>query len=84
MQFFYGKGCEECFQTGFKGRHGIYELMEMSASMKKQVLKGPQAEEIKAIALSEEMVDLFHSGVALVCLGITTLSEVLRVTQMQR
>jgi general secretion pathway protein E len=81
---FYGKGCSECFQTGFKGRHGIYELMEMSSSLKKQVLKSPHAEEIKNIALSEKMKDLFHSGMELVRSGVTTLSEVLRVTQTQR
>ncbi len=82
--FFYERGCSECLQTGFKERHGVYELMEMTSAIKKQVLKSPQAEELKEIALAEGMEDLFHSGAMLVRSGITTLSEVLRVTHVQR
>jgi general secretion pathway protein E len=84
FRLYHGKGCKECFQTGFKGRCGIYELMEMSSSLKRQILKGPQTEEIKNIASLENMIDLFHSGIELVLLGITTLSELVRVTKMQR
>ncbi|MBM3184413.1 MAG: type II secretion system protein GspE, partial [Chlamydiae bacterium] len=77
-----GAGCLQCFGTGYKGRHGIYELMLVSSKIKSQVLKSQDAEELRKTALSQGMVTLFERGVELVISGFTTSSEVLRVTKV--
>jgi general secretion pathway protein E len=78
---FRGKGCEECFHSGYKGRHGIYELMPVNHAIKKQIAMSADALQLRQLALDEGMVPLAHSGVALVRAGVTTPSEVLRVTR---
>lgn len=81
-RFVRGKGCEECFHTGYRGRHGIYELMSVSPKMKKMIVKKAiNADEIKKLAIEEGMCDLRASGIELVKKGITTSEEVLRVTR---
>lgn len=80
--FYKGVGCSQCFGTGYKGRCGIYELMLMTSRIKDQVLKSQDAQELRKVALAQDMISLFQQGVALVCSGITTSSEVLRVTRM--
>jgi len=77
-----GRGCVHCFGTGYKGRCGIYELMPMTSRIKGQVLKSQDAEELRKVALTQDMVSLFQQGVALVCDAVTTSAEVLRVTRM--
>jgi general secretion pathway protein E len=77
-----GGGCNACFGTGYKGRHGIYELMPITSKIKSQVLKSQDAEELRRMAVKEEMVTLFQRGVALAVAGLTTSSEVLRVTRL--
>jgi len=77
-----GTGCSHCFGTGYKGRCGIYELMMVSSKIKAQVLKSQDAEELKKAASFQNMVSLFERGVELVVAGISTSSEVLRVTRI--
>ncbi len=77
-----GDGCSNCFQTGYKGRHAIYELMPMSPKLKSQVLKSQDAQELKKVALKEGMKTLFDQGVGLVLKGVTTSAELLRVTKI--
>jgi general secretion pathway protein E len=77
-----GAGCAQCFNTGYKGRCGIYELMMVSSKIKAQVLRSQDAEELKKAALSQQMVSLFERGVELARDGITTSAEVLRVTRI--
>ena len=77
-----GSGCPMCFGTGYKGRSGIYELMPMNGKIKAQVLKSQDAEELRKTALSQGMTTLFDRGVELVAAGITTSTEVLRVTRI--
>lgn len=76
-----GTGCNECFGSGYKGRHGIYELMIISDKMKRQVTKDSDAATLRKIALNEGMVSLRSQGAHLVKEGITTIQEVLRVTR---
>lgn len=78
--FYIGQGCESCFFSGYKGRHGIYELMEMTPSIKRQLFKSADAVEIRTLALQEGMHSLRQEGIALMLQGITTVKEVLRVT----
>ena len=82
--FYKGKGCGQCFQTGYKGRHAIYELMPVSSRIKTQVLKSQDAGEIRKVALKEGMKTLFDQGVQLVLRGVTTSSELLRVTEIDQ
>lgn len=79
--FYKGKGCSACFELGYKGRHGIYELMVMNHPVKQQILKSGDAAELFEVALSQGMVPLRQQGAHLVLQGITTSSEVLRVTR---
>ncbi len=76
-----GKGCHSCYQSGYKGRRGIYELMLDTAPVKKQMLKSPDSIEMRKIALENGMTSLLHHGAVLVKEGVTTVSEVLRATR---
>lgn len=82
--FYKGKGCLQCFHTGYKGRHAIYELMPMSGKVKTQVLKSQDAQELRKVALQEGMQTLFEQGVRLVASGVTTSAELLRVTRIDQ
>lgn len=79
--FYQAKGCSKCFHTGYKGRHGIYEYMPMSSSLKHQVVKSPDALALRSLAKKEGMVSLHQHGAWLVAQGLTTEEEVLRVTR---
>ncbi len=76
-----GKGCKECFTSGYKGRRGIYELMPVDAPVQKHIVRNPDAAEIKALARESGMTTLLDHGADLVKQGITTIAEVLRVTR---
>jgi general secretion pathway protein E len=76
-----GKGCPSCFQSGYKGRHGIYELMLDTPAIKKQMLKSPDSIEMRRVAIENGMKSLLHHGALLVKEGITTISEVLRASR---
>ncbi len=82
--FYRGEGCANCFQTGYKGRHAIYELMLVGSKLKSQVLKSQDAQELRKMALAEGMETLFEQGVELVRQGITTSTELLRVTRIDQ
>ncbi len=76
-----GKGCNECFGSGYQGRHGIYELMPVTDKLQSIVAKRTDAVELRMLALSEGMISLATHGTHLVREGITTAAEVLRVTR---
>jgi general secretion pathway protein E len=80
--FYRGKGCDRCFHSGYKGRIGLYELMPVTARIKAQVLKSQDSEELRKVALDQELVSLFSRGVQLLFSGATTSSEILRVTRI--
>ncbi len=80
-RFSVGKGCEKCFQTGYKGRTGIYELMMVNDDIKDMIYRKESAGTIKKQALSAGMQTLRMDGARKVLAGITTIAEVLRVTQ---
>ncbi len=79
--FYRGRGCPLCFDLGYKGRHGIYELMVMSHAVKQQILKSADAVELRQVALDNGMTPLRANGAELVLRGLTTSAEVLRVTR---
>ena len=75
------KGCQNCFGTGYKGRIGIFEIMEMESNLKSLILKTYDSNQIKREALKQNMVTLRNDGIAKVLQGITTIEEVIRVAQ---
>jgi len=80
-KLFHGEGCALCYDTGYKGRHGIYELMPVDNAIKKQIIKSPDAVELRRIALEGGMISLIQHGAELVRQGITTVAEVLRASK---
>jgi len=81
VPLFKGTGCEKCAFTGFYGRTGIYELLIVNDEMRKLVLKGADANQLREVAMRLGMKTLLQSGTEKIRAGMTTLSEVLRVTQ---
>ena len=75
------KGCDSCFQTGYKGRVAISEILVMDSRLKKLVLETFDSNQIKQEALDQIMETLRMDGVRKIVRGVTTVSEVLRVTQ---
>jgi general secretion pathway protein E len=81
-KLFRGEGCPGCFGSGYRGRCGIYELMPMQAKIKAQVMKSVDAQELRSLAREGKMVPLFEEGCQLVLRGLTTSSELFRVTRI--
>jgi type II secretory ATPase GspE/PulE/Tfp pilus assembly ATPase PilB-like protein len=81
IETFRGAGCENCFNTGYRGRIGIFELMEMNEELRGIVMAGGDASKIGAAALRNGMRNLRDDGWLKVRKGMTTSGEVLRVTQ---
>ena len=77
---YHGKGCSGCSKSGYKGRVGLYEVMEINDDLRELILVGASALELKKKALEQGMVTLRHSGLTKIAVGITTLEEVLRET----
>jgi general secretion pathway protein E len=76
-----GAGCDKCFQTGYRGRTGIYELMLVSSEIQNMVYQRSTAGAIKKVALDAGLQTLRMDGARKVLAGVTTTHEVLRVTQ---
>jgi type IV pilus assembly protein PilB len=75
-----GKGCDKCNKTGFKGRVGLYEVMEVTDELRELVLVGASALELRRKAVEEGMITLRQSGLRKVKEGVTTIDEVVRET----
>ena len=75
-----GRGCGVCNNTGYKGRTGLYEVMEVDDEIRELVLVGASALELKKKAIERGMITLRRSGLTKVAMGWTTLEEVARET----
>ena len=80
VQIMKGKGCATCNKTGYKGRTGLYEVMEVDDEIRELVLVGASAVELKKKAIERGMITLRRSGLIKVAAGWTTLEEVARET----
>jgi type IV pilus assembly protein PilB len=78
--FFKGAGCDTCAGSGYKGRQGLYEVMALSSPLRRGILKGCSAEELRDIAVQEGMLTLRMDGMVKVKKGVTTLEEVVKET----
>lgn len=79
--FYIGKGCDACKNTGYQGRISIFELLRVTEDIKKLIVAKASADEIKRAALKEGMRDLRVDGLDKARAGITTIEEILRVTE---
>jgi type IV pilus assembly protein PilB len=79
-KIYHGKGCSTCNKGGYKGRTGLYEVMEINDEMRELILVGASALELKKKAIELGMITLRRSGLIKVSLGLTTMEEVLRET----
>ena len=81
VKFYKGEGCSECNGSGYKGRTGIYEMMLINEEVRNLIYKRESAGTIKKFALDSGLQTLRMDGARKVLAGVTTISEVLRVTQ---
>jgi type IV pilus assembly protein PilB len=75
-----GQGCEKCNNTGYKGRVGLYEVMEVTEELRELILVGASALELRRKAVDEGMITLRNSGLRKVKEGVTTIEEIVRET----
>ncbi len=80
MKTYKGDGCKTCNGSGYKGRIGMYEVMEIGEDIQELILVGASAREIRRKAVEEGMLTLRQSGLTKIKTGATTLDEVLRET----
>jgi len=75
-----GKGCATCNNTGYKGRIGLYEVMEITDELRELILIGASALELRKKAIDDGMITLRESGLFKIREGVTTIEEVVRET----
>jgi type IV pilus assembly protein PilB len=80
VTFCKGNGCDTCGGTGYKGRAGLYEVMALSAELRRMILKGASASELSEQAVKDGMLTLRMDGLVKIKKGITTLEEVVKET----
>jgi type II secretory ATPase GspE/PulE/Tfp pilus assembly ATPase PilB-like protein len=78
-KLYHGTGCEECVQTGFRGRVGVNEVLEMTPEIREAILKKASATDIKELAIKGGMTTMLEDGIVKALQGDTTIEEVLRV-----
>lgn len=83
IRVYQGKGCKDCRQTGYLGRVGIYEVLEVSKKIRELIAQKSDSDKILDAATSEGMTTMLDDGLSKVSQGITTMEEVLRVTKTE-
>ena len=78
--FYKGTGCNECSNTGYKGRLSIHEVLEINDSVREAILRKSSSSEIKQVAVKSGMVTMLEDGLYKVMAGLTTVEEILRIT----
>ncbi|MBF0412783.1 MAG: type II secretion system ATPase GspE [Desulfamplus sp.] len=81
IKIFKPKGCSKCFGTGYAGRQAIFEIMEINDAIKNVILMTSDSNQIKKTAIEQGMTTLRQDGISKVLQGITSMEEVVRVTQ---
>ncbi|NCF75343.1 MAG: AAA family ATPase [Xanthomonadaceae bacterium] len=79
LLFYKGKGCKKCNNEGYKGRIGIYEILEITPEIKEAIDRKASSEELRKIAKKQNMLSILEDGFIKAKNGITTIEEVLRV-----
>jgi type IV pilus assembly protein PilB len=81
--FYYGKGCPRCNNSGYKGRTGLYEIMDITDDIRDQITGDASIDEMRSMARSQGMTTLREAGLKLIFDGATTIDEVVRETVME-
>ena len=81
--FYYGKGCARCNNSGYKGRTGIYELLEVTDDVRDMITSDASVDDIRNFARTQGMTTLREAGLKLIFDGVTTIDEVVRETVME-
>ena len=81
VSFYRGKGCNHCQKTGFKGRIGIYELLNINSKIRELIFRNASTPEIRTVGIEQGMDTLYYDGIKKVLKGITTFEEVYRVAK---
>jgi len=82
ITLYHNKGCDKCGHTGFRGREGIFEIMPVTETIRSAIVAGKSAGNIAQLAFQQRYRPLLHHGFRKALEGVTTLSEVLRVTSL--
>ncbi len=82
FKYYRGKGCDNCRQTGYRGRSAIYEICVVTEPLRRLIMKKASGSELKQRAIQDGMVTLRQDGWRRVVQGITTIEEVVRATQI--
>jgi len=82
-KFYYGKGCQRCNNSGYKGRTGIYELMMVTDDIRDMVTSDASIDDMRNMARTQGMTTLREAGLKLIFDGVTTIDEVVRETVME-
>lgn len=83
LMFYQGKGCKLCHGTGYKGRLGVFEVLEVTKGVRELINQKADAEEIERQAIKEGMRTMLDDGLLKVQKGLTTIEEVIRVTKVE-
>ena len=81
QKVYHGKGCDRCRKTGYSGRLGIYELLVMDDSLRDMVTRNPDVTQLRKLCRERGLVSLREDGFDKVLKGMTTVDEILRVTE---
>ena len=82
-EFYYGKGCDYCNNTGYKGRQGIFEIMAMNDQIREGVMNHASTNVLRDMALKNGMRTLRDSGISAIYEGLTTIEEVVKETVLE-
>lgn len=81
VKFYKGKGCDKCNHTGYKGRLGIHEILEMTPEVSEMVMQHKSTQEIEVTSESQGMLFMWEDGFIKAAKGITTVDEIVRVSK---
>ncbi len=81
--FYYGRGCNYCHGTGYQGRMGLFEVLELTPKIRELILNGASEAEIRTSALAAKMGSLGEDGINKAKEGVTTIEELLRVIEVE-
>ncbi len=82
-EFYYGKGCPRCNNSGYKGRTGIYEILEVNDDIRDMITSDASIDDMRNLARSQGMTTLREAGLRLIFDGVTTIDEVVRETVVE-
>lgn len=84
IMFYHGKGCQICHDTGYLGRLGVYEVLEVTKEIRQMITDKMDSDKIQARAIEEGMTSMLDDGLIKVQKGLTTIEEVIRVTKVDK